>query len=833
MKEETMRNFCLILLCLGLAACSPNTETPTPSPESTVLSCETIVEISLNSLETACNDVGRNEVCYGSRLINVQLREGDNNVFNEPGDRIPIQSVETLSLSPMDEAKGEWGFALMQIQADLPDTLPGQNLTFLLFGGTEISPQGEVDGLQAFYVKTGMGATSACNDVPEDGLLIQSPDGDVEVAFSLNGVRFQLGSTAYITADESMHVQLLEGQAVLSAVGETQTVSAGEESSVPLDNSGQAIGAPTIPEPYEPSNINRLPLTILPRPIEASSEIQRRATATPSLDLSDNPIADFGTADNPDRGIISGEIMVANEIDVHTFESTGNQAIYIDAQTMEGDIRINLTSPSEELLLNQHWLGTDYGTLLLEEAGVYSLEIKGHDESTGAYQLQFWNVPEPKRFTARLSAAVPDNQDGIISGQLLSPAAKDIYEIVVEAGQNIFLDAQTMEGDVRASLVSPTDVILLNQHWLGTDAEPIALEEAGTYRLEVAGYLDSIGTYQVQLWEVPDPVQGQAIIAHATPNNEEGVISGEIQTPASRYIYTFTASAGQRILLDAQVMEGDIRATITSPDGTVLLDEHWLGIDSQVITLPERGSYTLEIYGYFAAVGTYQVQLWDVPDSIEGQTVIAEAIPDNQEGIVSGELLTPASRYIYEFTGVAGQTIFLDAHEMEGDIRATITSPDGTILLNAHWLGIDSEILSLPERGSYTLEVFGNLDSVGSYELQLWDVPIPESSEITIAPDAESREGLITGQILSPATSHIYTFEANVGQVVYLAMISLEGDIRVTLTSPDGEILMNSMWLGTDSQPMRLETTGQYTIHIHGNLDALGSYEYQLRAVAR
>jgi hypothetical protein len=828
-----MRNIPLILICLSFAACSPNasSETPTPSPESVVLSCEMVVETSLHSLETECNEVGRNEVCYGNRLINVQLREGENDTFSTPGDRIPINTIESLSLSPMNEANGEWGFALMQVQADLPDTLPGQNVTFLLFGGTEIRPQGEVDGLQAFYVKTGIGATSACNAVPEDGLIIQSPEGDVAVAFSLNGVRFELGSTAYVTADETMRVRLLEGQAVLSTAGGTQIVSAGQESSIALNSAGLVSSAPTPPEPYEAGNLSTLPLNILPRPIEAIPALQSRPTAIESVDVSDNPIADFATADNPDRGIISGEISVANETDVYTFESSGPQSIYIDSRAMEGDIRINLTSPGEELLVNQYWLGIDYGILLLEEAGVYTLEIKGHDETTGSYELQFWNVPAPNRFPASLTEAIPNNREGLISGRILSPGATDIYEFSAKAGQNIFVDAQAMEGDIRVNLISPGEIVMLNQHWLGTDAEPITLEEEGLYRLELMGYLGSVGSYELLLWEIPSPELRRAVIAHATPNNQEGISTGEFLTPATHHLYEFTAGAGQQILLDAQSMEGDVRANLTSPDGTVLLNQHWLGIDSDVITLAERGTYVLDIYGYQDSVGSYQFQLWDVPEPIQDQAVIAEAIPENRDGIISGELLTPAASHIYEFTAGAGQTIFLDAQDMEGDIRATLTSPDGTILLNQHWLGIDSEVVTLPERGSYSLEISGHLDSVGSYQFQLWDVPSPESSPISIGANAESREGLISGRLLTPGSSRLYTFEASAGQEVYLAMINLEGDIRASLISPSGEVLLNSFWLGIDSEPIRLPERGSYTLRVHGQLDAIGSYEFQLRAV--
>jgi hypothetical protein len=729
-----MRKFVVILMCLALSACSPNpstetpipnTEAPTASPESASLSCESIVETSLESLQTSCSEVGRNEVCYGSRLISVQLREGDADTFNEPGDRIPINSVERMSLSPLDETSGELAFALMQIQADLPDTLPGQNVTFLLFGGTEIQPQGEVEGLQAFYVRTGIGATSACNAVPEDGLVIQSPEGDVKVAFSLNGVRFELGSTAYITASDTMQVRLLEGQAVLESAGESQTVSAGQESSVPLDETGQASGAPSVPQPYDESSIVRVPLNNLPRAIEQDSggtngnpRLNIRATATESIDLSDTPIADFGTAANPERGIVSGEIAESNEIDVYTFESTGNQAIYIDAQEMEGDIRMNITGPNGTLWINQQWLGVDYGILLLDEAGSYTAEFIGHQASTGTYQIQFWNVPAPNRLRASINPAIPDSREGLISGTITSPAARDNYTFLGEAGQKIFLDAITMEGDIRASIISPSDAILLDEHWLGIDARVITLEESGTYRLEIAGNYDSTGNYELMLWDVPLPDERTTEIASAFPNNPDGINQGDLLTPASRHSYTFTGEAGRTIFFDAQEMEGDIRATLTSPNGTVLLDQHWMGIDPAAFTLPESGDYTLEVFGNLDSTGSYQFQIWNVPSPQRASITIASD-KDSEDGRMVGILLTPAASREYSFDGEAGQQIYVALIEQEGDIRATITSPDGEILLDAFWMGLDSEPISLPVTGQYTIRVHGNLDSVGSFEFQL------------------------------------------------------------------------------------------------------------------
>jgi len=58
--------------------------------------------------------------------------------FDQPGQTVPITSIQKLELSSLDSASQTWGVALMRVQANLPDTAPGQNVTILLFGNVSI-----------------------------------------------------------------------------------------------------------------------------------------------------------------------------------------------------------------------------------------------------------------------------------------------------------------------------------------------------------------------------------------------------------------------------------------------------------------------------------------------------------------------------------------------------------------------------------------------------------------------------------------------------------------------------------------------------------------------
>lgn len=101
--------------------------------------CPVLVQTAIDSVATLCSGTGRNQVCYG----NVQVTAAFNNTFTNttfsvPGDIANLVDIATIQLSSMDTEANEWGVALMRVQANLPDTLPGQNVTFVLFGDVEV-----------------------------------------------------------------------------------------------------------------------------------------------------------------------------------------------------------------------------------------------------------------------------------------------------------------------------------------------------------------------------------------------------------------------------------------------------------------------------------------------------------------------------------------------------------------------------------------------------------------------------------------------------------------------------------------------------------------------
>lgn len=228
--------------------------------------CPTTVDEAILALNDICFSVGRNQACYGNGDIVAIPQSGVNINFGVPGDTAIVDDIESMSLSPYDMGVDDWGIALLVLQADLPDTLPGQNVTMLLFGDVSLANDGG-----AYYFTSGIG-TPSCNQAP-NGVLIQTPEGVGEVNLTMNGINIALGSTAYLgTLEEDiLTFALLEGNSTLSIDGSEVELVTEEFTTIELDEEGNAMGEFTEPTPIEDLELPTLPTLLLPEDIDAES----------------------------------------------------------------------------------------------------------------------------------------------------------------------------------------------------------------------------------------------------------------------------------------------------------------------------------------------------------------------------------------------------------------------------------------------------------------------------------------------------------------------------------------------------------------------------------
>lgn len=233
--------------------------------------CSALIEDALESVANACYGMSRNQVCYGNVSLNLTpIAEAPDFTFEQVGDITDVTYVRSLKLAPLDELRGVWGIAMMQLQADIPDSLPGQNVTFLVFGDVELENTAgtEQSPMQSFYLRTAVG-DAGCVDTPASGLIIQTPHGVQSVEFNINGVDVEIGSTVLLQAnpEQEFVLRTLEGAAVVTLDGQSYPVIAGTEMTIPVDEQMQPSGLPSVPVPLTETGLESLPIAPLPREI--------------------------------------------------------------------------------------------------------------------------------------------------------------------------------------------------------------------------------------------------------------------------------------------------------------------------------------------------------------------------------------------------------------------------------------------------------------------------------------------------------------------------------------------------------------------------------------
>ncbi|NDJ61887.1 MAG: SH3 domain-containing protein, partial [Chloroflexi bacterium] len=96
--------------------------------------CPVVVEDALSILGDSCGGINRNEACYGYYRVEASFTQEVVEQFSDPGDFVPLPLLDTIRTLPPVLANDQWGLALLKVQANIPNTLPGQAVTFLLMG---------------------------------------------------------------------------------------------------------------------------------------------------------------------------------------------------------------------------------------------------------------------------------------------------------------------------------------------------------------------------------------------------------------------------------------------------------------------------------------------------------------------------------------------------------------------------------------------------------------------------------------------------------------------------------------------------------------------------
>lgn len=345
--------------------------------------CSSIAADALITLKTVCQATGRDQICYGHPAVIPDLTPLEENaappVFESPGDLLRVIETRSLQLEALDLENGLWGAALMRVQANLPTSSP-ENVTILIMGGVNL--QNERDTLQAFTFSADPDEAT-CQHLPPSGLLIQTPEGIGEISLLINQVDIRLGSTVLLRAerDQTLSVNLLEGNASVTALDQTVSLVPGESAQIPLIDLFPSERPQIMP--IDAADLRALGpfVSVLPRPIRL-----------PPL------IADSAELATPIRSIRYGAVVTDTLLSAngHRWQFVARPGDVITITLEKGaedgfDPYLELRGAEDTLLIeNDNYLPDGRAGIFnytLNRAGTYTIVVRGANGSIGAYKL--------------------------------------------------------------------------------------------------------------------------------------------------------------------------------------------------------------------------------------------------------------------------------------------------------------------------------------------------------------------------------------------------------------------------------------------------------------
>ena len=317
--------------------------------------------------------------------------------------------------------------------------------------------------------------------------------------------------------------------------------------------------------------------------------------------------------------------------------------------------------------------------------------------------------------------------------------------------------------------------------------------------------------------------------------------AGRLELPGAVDVYTFTATAGQRVYFDELTgygCTGSLRWQLSDPDGQILFDQRFAalegcssGFDAGSVTFPKSGTYSLRVFAFNDWVEGYSFRLVPVVDQNLALTL--------GEG-VTNTLATPGAVDTYTFTAAAGQRVYFDeltGYGCTGSLRWQLSDPDGQVLFDQRFAtlegcssGFDAGSVTFPKSGTYSLRVFAFNDWVEGYSFRLVPV-VDQNLALTLG------EG-VTNTLASPGATDTYTFTATAGQRVYfdeLTGYGCTGSLRWKLSDPDGQILFDQRFAalegcssGFDAGAVTFPKSGTYSLRVSALNDWVEGYSFRL-----
>jgi FlgD Ig-like domain len=535
-----------------------------------------------------------------------------------------------------------------------------------------------------------------------------------------------------------------------------------------------------------------------------------------------------GGGDNDGGAITSDEIRNGQfqqpvDFDAYTFNGAAGQRVVFTAIATGGGLQnTNMTLyPPGGGTYETTTSSGDVVDWQLLQTGTYTLVVEDYgDDNAGAYTLSFLNMTAGPFTSASDSDGGPITSAQVKSGSMSAVGDLDAYTFTGATGDRIIIDAVATGGagfNTLIALYPPAGAV--NATYTTGDRLEYLLTSPGTWTILIEDNgNDTSGSYDLSLLNVTSGPHTSGSDADGGVLVSNTIQNGQFNQGVDLDAYTFSGTAGQRVILTALAVGGGLNntnLTLYPPGGGVYETTTSSGdvIDWQLV---QTGTYTVvvEDYGDDNA-GAYTLSylnltagpLTDGADPDGGAIASAEVKTGSMSGV--GDLDA------YTFSGTFGQRVLVDVVATGGasyNSSFALYPPNGGPA--ATYTTGDRLELQLGATGTWTLLVYDNgFDNPGNYELSLLNVT---GGPITSGGDADGgailSNQIKTGQFNQGVDFDAYTFSGAAGQrVVFTAVATgASNNTNMTLYPPGG--LTNEGTTSADQMEVRLQRSGTYTL---------------------
>lgn len=501
-------------------------------------------------------------------------------------------------------------------------------------------------------------------------------------------------------------------------------------------------------------------------------------------------INDIAAPEPGHSAFVSGTLSPGLETVSYGLAGTAGQRLsFINRSASSSNAQWNLYGPANQLIAGANLTATFQA--FLPSSGPYALVLQGNNNSAITYNFEVDDATE---------TLVSASGFGTVHSGTISAGGVDTYAYTASAGQVVYFDSlQNNAAPLTATLKDPLNNTVFSTA-TSTDSGPVILQHSGTFTLTIQGNTGtSTGTYNFNLLALP---ANATTLAFNTP------VNGTLSTGTKVHLYSFTATAGQKILFDGQDATSSDSVAIYSGGLQSILTTN-TSSDSTPLTLTEGGTYYLVVSSNQAASSSYQFQILN-----------ASAATSITLGTPFGGTLSPGlAAQVYSLAGTAGQSLFFQSISASGSGSWSLYDAANSLLTSAG-LGTNFETV-LHSTGTHTLVLTGS--STGG--------PITYNLKVlqpTAAVDAYTLGTSVSASLAGLGDTHAYTFSGTAGQrIVYDGLENDFDAITATLLSPSGATVttFNS---DSDQAPITLLQTGTYRLLIDGMGATTGTYNFRL-----